>query len=108
MSPKLPLTPKRAVTVVALLIATHAVRPLVDQVYYRVGLRMGAFPTNADSIGIPLANAWTGWLIGWPLVILVAAFLGRTYTGSLSFLLFDWSRIRWSLFWTIPILILCL
>lgn len=100
-------TPKNAGTIVCLLLGLYALRPVVDKVYYTVGLRTGAFAANSDSIGIPLADGWTGWLIGWPIIILLTVAFARTYTGDLSFTFFDRTRLVWSLLWTIPILAFC-
>jgi hypothetical protein len=106
MSPLAYRTPKKRATMVCLMLGLYALRPLVDYIYYKWGLRMGAFPTNADSIGIPLSASWTGWLIGWPIILLFAVVVSCTYVGDLPFTFFDRARPIWSLLWTVLILIL--
>jgi hypothetical protein len=106
MSPLTYRTPKNSGTIVCLILGLYLLRPLVDYFYYTTGLRMGAFPTNADSIGIPLSAGWAAWFIGWPIILLLTIAVALIYTGNLPFTFFDRTRPVWSLLWTAPVLIL--
>ncbi len=100
-------TPKNRPTILALGIAFYILDPIADHIYYRVGLRMHQFPTNADSIGLPLWWSWQGWLLLAPVFAMLLALAVLTYSGGRSFWFFDRARFAWSLFWTVPIAVVC-
>src|SRR4030095_5993529 len=93
-------TPKRKVVLWVLALVSLMAEPVVEAVYYRTSLGRGMFPTNADSIAIPIAQFFVGWLVTLPLVLAFIWFALREYPGSVSFFTFNANRPIWSTVWS--------
>jgi hypothetical protein len=65
----------------AVLIATA---PSVEANYYSIELGRGSYPTDADSIGLPIAQFTIGLLVVSPILLAVCWVCLRSYPGSVS------------------------
>ena len=93
------LTAKRAAMVLA---AWWLVVPFAETRFYQHELERGAYPTDADSIGIPIAASVFGWLLLTPLIAWIVWWLvWRGSPARFSWLAFDRGRMTWSIAWTI-------
>lgn len=100
-------TPVSRWTICVLCIIWYLLIPIADRVYYSIELRSHAYPTNADSIGIPIMQGQIAWQSLAPAYLALLVFAVATYTGGHSFLLYDRTRPIWSFFWSAPLLLLC-
>jgi hypothetical protein len=94
-------TPKAKRTVWLLALISLLAEPFVEYVYYRTNLRRGAYPANADSIGIPIFQFAFGWVVTLPFVLAFIWFALRDYPGSVSFVAWNSARPVWSAAWSI-------
>ena len=78
-----------------------ALQPAFSFLHYFWSLRMGAYPVNSDSIGIPIYNEFLSWLIVAPIALCGIWWAVWDYHDAK--LIFGWNRKRptWSLFWTV-------
>lgn len=67
-------TPEMRLTLVMLATVAYTFSPILFAAFMFKLLNEGAFPTNADSIGLPIAGFVFLWLLLWPFFIL-ACFL---------------------------------
>ncbi len=95
---------KRTVWLLALL--SIFAQPFVEATYYAAALRRGAFPPEADSIGIPISQFVFGWLVSLPVVFLFIWFALREYPGSVPLAAHNTSRPVWSFLWSAFLLLL--
>lgn len=102
------LTPTSRRTVCVLCVLWYLLIPIVDRVYYFIELRSHSYPTDADSIGIPIMQGQAAWLLLSPVYVALVVFTVVTYSGGHSFLLYDRSRPIWSFLWSAPLILLCL
>ena len=75
--------------------------PLAEAAFYVEESRRGAYPPDADSIGIPIGQNVIGWLILSPLVIAVAALALRGAPPRVRWLAFDRTRPLRAGAWTL-------
>ena len=62
-----------AKTMILIVLATgYIVSPAVFWLWLSYQLDAGAFPVNADSIGIPMAGFLFLWFVGWVLMIVIS------------------------------------
>lgn len=94
-------TPRSLWIVAGLAALLYVVAPLENIVFLRTQLDRGAYPVNADSIGIPIYMFTTGFLILSPVYVLFAYAALRRYIGGVSLLAFDADRWLRSTFWTL-------
>ncbi len=80
-----------------LLIAT----PFVEALYYSSELRRGVYPTNGDSISIPLIQTCIGLAFVAPAFLAIAWLSTRRYVPGAPLLGWDNSRPLRSLLWTL-------
>lgn len=59
-------------TVLIMLVAGYFLSPAVFWFWLKYQLEAGAFPVDADSIGIPMAGFLFLWFVGWILMIIVS------------------------------------
>jgi hypothetical protein len=76
-------------------------QPLLEVRFYQRELQRGAFPVNADSIGIPIAAFVLGWLIVTPVIVWVVWWIACRAPHRFSWLEFDTSRPTWCVVWTV-------
>ena len=76
-------------------------QPAVETVYYRTSLGRGMYPTNADSVAIPITQFLAAWLIALPVLVAFIWFALREYPGRISFLAFNANRPVWSTVWSV-------
>ena len=88
---------------VALAAVLYVTAPLVEAVYYRTQDERGAYPPNADSIGIPIFAFAVGVLILSPFYALAVWGAARSYRGGLSLLAFDRARPARAIFWSVTL-----
>jgi hypothetical protein len=82
-------------------------QPLAETLYYQHELRRGAYPTDADSISIPLFEFGFGWLSVTPLIVLIACWIvRRAASGRFGWATFDSSRRIWCALWTVILSVL--
>ena len=96
-------TPPTKTHIAALAAAFWLSVPVFNAAYYIFQRERGAYPTNADSIGIPIITQSIAWLVLTPVFALLAWIVLRNYRGGRSFLAWDTMRPWWcafvSLFW---------
>jgi hypothetical protein len=75
--------------------------PFVEASYYSIELGRGSYPTDADSIGLPIAQFTIGLLVVSPMFLALCWLCLRRYPGSVR--LWAWNRRRrwWSFVWTV-------
>ena len=81
--------------------------PAVDAAYYSTQARRGAYPPEADSIGIPIGQSVAGWLLLTPVILLLVFLALRRAPGRVELLGFDRSTFAgriWSAVWTVLLL----
>ncbi len=93
-------TPKRKAILWVLALVSLLAQPAIETVYYRTSLERGMYPTNADSIGIPIAQFFMAWIVALPLLVTFIWFALREYPGKVSFLAFNVNRPIWSSVWS--------
>jgi len=76
-------------------------QPLFTVAHYGWNQEMGAYPVNADSIGIPISQELVAWIIFAPVALLGVWWALSKYPGPVSLL--AWNRVRpvWSAFWSL-------
>ncbi len=79
----------------------YVTAPVVEAVYYWVEDGRGAYPSNADSIGIPLYYFTIALLAFSPIYALIVWLATRSYQGGLSLLAFNVRRPSWCGFWSL-------
>jgi hypothetical protein len=99
-------TPKMKRTAWLLALVSILAQPLVEAVYYSTNLGRGAYPTDADSIGIPIFQFVFGWLLTLPVVIAFVWFALREYPGSVPLAAYNTARPIWSFLWSAVLLLL--
>lgn len=67
-------------SIVMLVFVTYLVSPVLFWFCLVFEFESDSFPSNADSIGIPMAGFIFLWLVGW--VILIAVYVVWTMTGK--------------------------
>ncbi|MBK7999553.1 MAG: hypothetical protein IPK15_12775 [Verrucomicrobia bacterium] len=85
-------TPKRKWVVWLLAVGNLLAMPLVEEVYYETNLRRGAYPPEADSIGIPIMQFIAGWVVTLPVFLALIWFGFGEYPGAVSFVAFNKKR----------------
>jgi hypothetical protein len=58
--------------------------PFVEGVFYTEELRRGAYPTDADSISIPIIQHALGWLMVTPILAAVLVWASRPFPSTYS------------------------
>ena len=72
-----------------------AAQPWLTERYYEAQLGRGAYPPEADSIGIPIGYAKAAWVVVTPvLLVVVGLLLWRAYRPGAALLAF--SRAHWA------------
>ncbi len=94
-------TPKNIISVIFLAVALYLTAPFVEWYFYTTELARGSFPSDADSISIPLFQFAVGWVLGAPVATLLIWFALRDYLGAVSLFAFNRARPVWSAFWTL-------
>lgn len=79
----------------------YVTAPFVEAAYYWIEDRRGAYPSDADSIGIPIYYFAMTLLAFSPFYAALVWLGTRSYRGGLSLLAFDLRRPFWSLFWSL-------
>ena len=79
----------------------YVTAPVVNAVYYWVEDGRGAYPSNADSIGIPIYYFAIALLVFSPIYAALVWLATRSYQGSLSLVAFNLRRPLWSGFWSL-------
>ena len=62
--------------------------------YYTMQLDRGTYPSNADSIVIPIGEDWVGWLLFSPVIAMLLVLALRRYEAGAAYAAFDRVR-RW-------------
>ncbi|MBI1784202.1 hypothetical protein HYR69_03580 [Candidatus Sumerlaeota bacterium] len=75
--------------------------PYVERTFYLTSQRRGAYPINADSIAIPIAQFMRGWWGFLPFLLAFYWFALRAYPGAVSLFSINKSRPIWSVFWSL-------
>ena len=75
-------TPRSKWPVIAGAFALYAATPVVEYVYYSTELARGSYPTNADSIGIPLFQTCVGLAIAAPFFLVLLWASTRRYVAA--------------------------
>jgi len=83
-----------------LILAWWQAQPFSEAQFYLRELRRGAYPTDADSISIPIMSFVFGWLLLSPLTIWVVWWILRRGPDRFTWLAFDSSRPVWCALWT--------
>jgi hypothetical protein len=99
-------TPKAKRTVWLLAVLSILAEPVVEVIYYKTNLHRGAYPSNADSIIIPIYQFIFGWVVTLPVMLGFVWFALRDYPGSVSFLAYNTARPVWSFLWSVVLLLL--
>jgi hypothetical protein len=94
-------TPKNRISVIFLAVALYLTAPFVEWYFYTTELARGSFPSDADSIGIPLFRFIIVWVLGAPVAALLIGFALQDYQGGISLFGFNRARPVWSAFWTL-------
>jgi hypothetical protein len=68
------------------------VQPLLVVRYYSAQLARGAYPPEADSISIPIAEAWIAWLLASPVIAAMLFLALRRYRAGPAYRALD--RVR--------------
>jgi hypothetical protein len=100
MDESLPLWTTR-LRLVGLIVVWWLAAPWVEALYYRTELARGAFPPEADSIGLPLGQHFIGWLAFTPVLVAIVLLALRGAPRRFSLLAFDRGRPWWSGGWTV-------
>jgi len=66
------ISPETRLSMVMMFVITYIFSPGVFWLYLTYLLDAGAFPVEADSIGIPMAGFLLLWFVGWVVMILAA------------------------------------
>lgn len=76
-------------------------QPVISVLHYSWNLHMGAYPVNADSIGIPIHYEIISWVVLAPIAL--CGLWWRVWKYPKARPVWGWNRQRpkWSLFWTI-------
>jgi hypothetical protein len=93
-------TPEHKWTVGVLGLILIFTEPLVEEFFYRTALRQGRFPTNADTVAIPIHAFQTGWLYFLPFALLLLWLALRSYPEQKEFIWFRRERPIWSGAWS--------
>ena len=94
-------TPKTRTNLIILAIVLYLTAPFVEWYFYANELVRDSFPSNADSIAIPLFQFAIGWVLGAPIAALLIWLALRGYPGSVSLFSFNRVRFVWSAIWTL-------
>jgi hypothetical protein len=97
----LKFTPERHWPVTIFAIALILSQPLFTVAHYGWNQQMGAYPVNADSIGIPISQDLIAWVLFTPVALLGIWWVLSKYSGPVSHLAWNWDRPFWSVFWSL-------
>lgn len=101
-------TPKTPWPLWAIATGAYCAGPFLDSAYYQIMAANGAYPSNADSIGIPIAFNFAGSLLLLPVVALILWWVLSRYPGATA--LWAWHRERpvasvtWTVVWLLTLL----
>ena len=98
---KIIFTPKKRYQVHLYWVIYFISRPFSSCAYYTWNLKRGAYPTNADSISIPIFQEILGLIIIVPLAMLGILWITKNYPGKVNVFINNSKRPLWSLVWTI-------
>jgi hypothetical protein len=90
-------TPQRVHGPLLLGLVLYVAAPLLDIQYYSAMLRRGAYPTNADSIGLPIGFSFAASLLFAPVFLVLLWVALRRYAPGTR--LNVWRRDRMALTW---------
>jgi hypothetical protein len=78
-----------------------AIQPVFSYLHYSWNLKMGAYPTNADSIGIPIYDEFIGWLVFAPIALIGLWWAVWKAPGPRS--IWEWNNKRpiWCIIWSV-------
>lgn len=94
-------TPRSLWIVAGLAAFLYVTAPVVDAVFLYTQLGRGVYPTNADSIGIPMYVYSMALLVLSPVYVLFTYAALRRYVGGRSFLEFDTGQWLRSTVWAL-------
>jgi hypothetical protein len=84
-------------------------QPVAAWWFYHLELELGAYPIDADGIGIPILLFIAGWLVWTPLIVWLVWWIAtRGSRGPLSWLAFDRAHAIWCGLWSLLLVVAAL
>jgi len=94
-------TPEQRWSLTTFAVALILSQPLFSVAHYGWNQQMGAYPVNADSIGIPISQDLIAWVLFAPVALLGVWWTLSKYSGHTSLGAWNGHRQIWSAFWSV-------
>jgi hypothetical protein len=98
---RLDRTPSQRKPLLVFAVSLIASQPVFIFLHYFWNELRGVYPSDADSIAIPIFYGWIAWVIWAPLVLAVVFWALRAYRGSSWLFKWNGNRPIWSVAWSL-------
>jgi hypothetical protein len=99
-------TPQRKRPLMLFAVLLILSQPIFIPLHYLWNELAGAYPPDADSIGIPIFFGWIAWIIFAPVAFACSVWALARYPGSVWLFNWDYNRPGWSIGWSFVFLLL--